>query len=582
MTGRLRRDRIALVLFATLGLAGCSAFDFNTVEQSIYRIFVIVEKDNAGKVIKDAEGKDDPLMTSGTGFHASGVNYVVTNEHVVSLATEYDKHAKILIGYRKRAGGMEKAAGDWTNKLVPARIKRADKNKDLAILEADESLPGKPLVLADFGDLNLDDGREVKAIGFPTAADFDESGGALLIPTKTDGRISRTIPLDNMKFVQHQAGISSGNSGGPLFDECGVVVGVNAQKARYAENIGLAIYSNEVVSLLRLSNLQPNVHTQQCSDHRTQRLMPYAVGLVGIMLALTSMVVALRRPMLRESMSRMVRAGSATRMSGVDAGRRSGNVETGYAGARPVTSYPEVGRTAAAMDIRLVPTSGGNPIVVRADQLAGGGFVVGRNRDCDIVIENETVSKRHAKLRLDSSGKLAVDDLGSGNGTWQGKERITSAVLGDGQSLRFGNVVYRVEIGGGAAPAKEKSAGGPSASATRSRPGGSAWMLSGFDSAGKVVQFLLETRIDAGGKEAETTWTIGRRPEQVDLVLVDNTVSGQHARFRFRPGAGLELQDAGSSNGTRVDGKPVGSNFVALEGVRTIELGSFKLKLSRV
>ena len=74
----------------------------------------------------------------------------------------------------------------------------------------------------------------------------------------------------------------------------------------------------------------------------------------------------------------------------------------------------------------------------RAILLGSSGALVGRSRECDVVIDDENVSRRHAEVRP-SGGAWIVRDLGSTNGVKVNGQRITGA-----QSLRPGD---RIEIG---------------------------------------------------------------------------------------------------------------------------------------
>jgi len=64
-------------------------------------------------------------------------------------------------------------------------------------------------------------------------------------------------------------------------------------------------------------------------------------------------------------------------------------------------------------------------------------IVVGRSRDCDLTLDDPTVSGRHARLAWDA-GKIVVEDLGSANGTFVGDERIERTQIRPGDDLRFG------------------------------------------------------------------------------------------------------------------------------------------------
>jgi DNA-binding winged helix-turn-helix (wHTH) protein len=78
--------------------------------------------------------------------------------------------------------------------------------------------------------------------------------------------------------------------------------------------------------------------------------------------------------------------------------------------------------------------------------LAEGEYVLGRHSESIVPIEADTVSRRHARLRI-ADGKAVLDDLGSHNGTFARGDRLAGpTVLGDGDSFKMGSValVFRV------------------------------------------------------------------------------------------------------------------------------------------
>lgn len=64
-------------------------------------------------------------------------------------------------------------------------------------------------------------------------------------------------------------------------------------------------------------------------------------------------------------------------------------------------------------------------------------IVVGRSRDCDLVLRDPTVSGRHARLAWDDD-RILLEDLGSANGTFVGGKRVTRALIRPGDNVRFG------------------------------------------------------------------------------------------------------------------------------------------------
>lgn len=89
--------------------------------------------------------------------------------------------------------------------------------------------------------------------------------------------------------------------------------------------------------------------------------------------------------------------------------------------------------------LRLVPASGSD-IEIDGDQA-----VVGRDPSCDVVVNDTSVSRKHARLER-WGGNWAVVDQRSANGTFLDGKRVAETMLRAGQELRFGAVAYRVEI----------------------------------------------------------------------------------------------------------------------------------------
>lgn len=70
-----------------------------------------------------------------------------------------------------------------------------------------------------------------------------------------------------------------------------------------------------------------------------------------------------------------------------------------------------------------------------------GNNTIGRGREADIRLEDHDVSRRHARLRIDTWGQLELLDLGSTNGTFINGERITTEGLRMGDRIRLGPIV---------------------------------------------------------------------------------------------------------------------------------------------
>lgn len=93
---------------------------------------------------------------------------------------------------------------------------------------------------------------------------------------------------------------------------------------------------------------------------------------------------------------------------------------------------------------RLVITNGPQEGV--AADLADGLVLIGRSSECQIILDDDYVSTRHARVAVDQTGGFFVEDLGSTNGTYVNGRRLThpTAVTPD-DSIRIGRTVLKLE-----------------------------------------------------------------------------------------------------------------------------------------
>lgn len=187
-------------------------------------------------------GNNTPSTTeataTGTGVVITENGYIVTNAHVI-YDSEYNsglsEDITVVLNGEDR---------------YEAEVIGYDRDCDLAVLKIDKT----GLTAAEFGDSDsLKLGESVTAIGNPLGFD--------LMNTVTRGIVSgmnRQITINDkaMNLIQTDAAINSGNSGGPLINKYGQVIGINSSKmsASYSETsiegIGFAIPSNEVSEII--------------------------------------------------------------------------------------------------------------------------------------------------------------------------------------------------------------------------------------------------------------------------------------------------------------------------------------------
>ena len=151
----------------------------------------------------DDEGPSIRGRGMGSGFIISPDGYVLTNHHVVADAGE----VKVKLGDRR----------EFTAKVVGS-----DQQYDVALLKID----AKNLPTVRVGDSNsLKPGQWVVAIGSPFGLDHSVTAGVVsAVGRSTGGQDQRYVP-----FIQTDVAINQGNSGGPLLNTRGEVVGINSQ-----------------------------------------------------------------------------------------------------------------------------------------------------------------------------------------------------------------------------------------------------------------------------------------------------------------------------------------------------------------
>jgi hypothetical protein len=97
-------------------------------------------------------------------------------------------------------------------------------------------------------------------------------------------------------------------------------------------------------------------------------------------------------------------------------------------------------------------------------------IIVGRSSDLDMVLVEEMVSRRHARIQL-VGGAVNIDDLGSTNGTFVNGERVTHAELQEGDRVLIGSNILKVVTTDGAAPAPANEQAHMNRTASRSSGG---------------------------------------------------------------------------------------------------------------
>lgn len=228
-------------------------------------------------------------MGTGFGVGKSGDNaqIFVTNSHVVSDDDDnpYDE-VYILI---------DNADLDDESTVVPCKILYADADIDLAIIQAKDPIPGvRTLPLRSAKEIST--GDTVYALGFPGIADVAADANHYTVEdiTVTNGIVSRHLQSSGVDCMAHTAAINHGNSGGPLIDADGNVVGINTfglTDMETADTRGYAIYIDYAMEALDELDLPYTTEAEKKEFPVTAA----AIGAGIVILVVAAAVVLLRK-----------------------------------------------------------------------------------------------------------------------------------------------------------------------------------------------------------------------------------------------------------------------------------------------
>jgi serine protease Do len=224
----------------------------------------------------------------GSGFIINEDGNVLTNYHVIELALTPN-------------GGTNKVTVSMSDgQEVEADIVNYDKDRDIAMLKLAEGtkVPG----VAELGDSDaLYVGQEVIAIGTPLGTNFAQtctkgivSGVNRSLDESTDGSAVQSESESSYEYIQTDTAINSGNSGGPLINSEGQVIGINTAKLSNStsssnasiEGMGFAIPINDAKD--RIESLSKKILTIGITgvsideDRAKEKNIPQGVGVVSV------------------------------------------------------------------------------------------------------------------------------------------------------------------------------------------------------------------------------------------------------------------------------------------------------------
>ena len=171
-------------------------------------------------------------ISQGTGFIINNEGYLVTNAHVL-------------------VGGKKVEAITYEQNRLSAELIGYDGELDIALLKVSGNY--KSLTLTNSDDVQI--GEKVIAIGNPLGLQFSVSEGIV-------SAVKRPGLTDINSYIQTDAALNPGNSGGPLINKQGEVIGINNFKVGGGESLGFALESNkikEAVNRISQTSLQKDL-----------------------------------------------------------------------------------------------------------------------------------------------------------------------------------------------------------------------------------------------------------------------------------------------------------------------------------
>ena len=172
---------------------------------------------------------------SGTGFKVAGHDFLITNYHVV-------------------AGSKTVAVEDHHKNRYLAEVGMVNPKVDLAFLEVEDLKDVQSNIKLD-KDIQVENLQTVYINGFPFGMPF----------TITEGIVSSANqPMHGRNYIQTDAAVNPGNSGGPMLNEDGVLLGVTTSKFTEADNVGFGIKHTDVIKEIEDYHFQDVKYRVKC------------------------------------------------------------------------------------------------------------------------------------------------------------------------------------------------------------------------------------------------------------------------------------------------------------------------------
>lgn len=456
-------DRKTYFSFSIIKLFLCLSFLIGFTSNTFASLPVVW--DEWVKSVIRLEIKTQSGRASGTAFAINNNGNYITTHHVIEMAIKDDTVFAIepLEPQEKR----HKATIVWKSK-----------EHNLAMVHV-KDWKKKPLKISN-GDF-LNKGQAVYAIGFPEAA--NKTKKSYTEPTIKKGILSALKEHsslkhgeNNVKTLEHDASVNSGNSGGPLADACGRVIGVNKQKElsyiksiNTAEGVFFSVNSIELITLLDKYKISYEKDNSKCTketaiiglDSLSNTILIFFIGLgFFILLAFFYLFRKVKKASPDGRINSRVISHMIRERIGGGKTNTSQQSRPGYDNKLGRMVYPNEpeykgskSQLARKVAYLLVPQRKDLHLPV-LELKNPGNYRLGRsqNANTQLIIPNQYVSSQHAIIIVNPDMSIAIEAIESTNGTQIAGQLLPTGEirsLSEGETIRFGHdeVIYRLHRG---------------------------------------------------------------------------------------------------------------------------------------
>jgi len=474
------------------------------------------------------------LISTGSAFYVSEYN-LVTNHHVIKSALGENTKAFALKSLSP--GGMEEVSVLWS-----------DADKDLAILNAPRGSTDTIVFSNSEGIMRT---LPVSSIGFPAASDQVSAGisdsQSYIEAVIQKGTLAAQLTRSGtgVKTWQHHAAISSGNSGGPIVNDCGQVVGINVIVHRQQQSTGLSVAIEEVIPELRRLSVPYVQESSICEGQAINRVLPQWSYLLLIIFFIVVLVVIIYLFQLKRKINQGIVPQSKSRLISdiikrMQNGEHRVKVEDGHEWRKddherwyrfdPILGIIYKG------DEKPEPPKEDAYIVLKHKEkevklYSGQSMTVGRASSADIFIANSYISSKHIKISFDGFFVTLID-LASKNGSFINNKTIKEEKINQNSLLELGCMGAEAELIDIVFPR-------------------------GTDELkGEVIAILKpisDQKLPEITLRAGELVSVGRGENNI-ISINNKSLSAQHCFFKAHSDGQIILEDNDSSNGTFVDG----------------------------